>query len=136
MALSDTCSDALYELQNDFVGYADWNYKPSELSRIVNAMYELAEFMIRQDVSPHAKLEHLEEIIDGAVVARIFDIADEEGVNEVCGVIAKVAKENTRLAKSIQSMRAALTAKENLFDAIKAARLLEQLNEVDKIMKE
>ena len=136
MALSDTCADALNELQRDFVDYADWNYNPVELNRIINAMYELSEFVIRQDLPPDTNLDNLQEIIDRVVVASILDMAEKEGVTVICQVLADVAKINTKLEKSIKDMLKKLTSKEGLFDVIKTAQLIGQLKNIDKLIKE
>ena len=136
MALSDTCADALNELQRDFVDYADWNYNPVELNRIINAMYELSEFVIRQDLPPDTNLDNLQEIIDRVVVASILDMAEKEGVTVICQVLADVAKINTKLEKSIKDMLKKLTSKEGLFDVIKTAQLIGQLKNIDQLIKE
>ena len=135
MALSDTCADALNELQRDFVDYADWNYNPVELNRIINAMYELSEFVIRQDLPPNSNLDNLQEIIDKVVVASILDMAEKDGVTVICKVLAEVAMVNKKLEKSIKDMLKKLLSKEGLFDVIKTAQLLGQLQEIDKLMK-
>ena len=136
MAMSDTCSDALRDLQLGFVNYADWNYNPVELNRVVNSMYELSEFVIRQDLPPDTNLDNLQEIIDRVVVASILDMAEKEGVTVICQVLADVAKINTKLEKSIKDMLKKLTSKEGLFDVIKTAQLIGQLKNIDKLIKE
>ena len=134
--MSDTCSDALRDLQLGFVNYADWNYNPVELNRVVNSMYELSEFVIRQDLPPDTNLDNLQEIIDRVVVASILDMAEKEGVTVICQVLADVAKINTKLEKSIKDMLKKLTSKEGLFDVIKTAQLIGQLKNIDKLIKE
>ena len=136
MAMSDTCSDALRDLQLGFVNYADWNYNPVELNRVVNSMYELSEFVIRQDLPPDTNLDNLQEIIDRVVVASILDMAEKDGVTVICQVLADVAKINTKLEKSIKDMLKKLTSKEGLFDVIKTAQLIGQLKNIDKLIKE
>ncbi len=78
MALSDTCYEALETLKDDLIGYADWEYSPVELGRIVNAMYELATFMVGQDLPPNSPKDNLNEIVDGVVVASMLDKAHNE----------------------------------------------------------
>ena len=133
MALSDTCAEALTTLREDLVGYCDWGYNPSELSRIISAIYELAEFMIRQDVPPRTPADNIVEFVDGAVVASILDIAHEKDENAICKCFAEIAKINTKLSDSIDRMISELSDKERMFDVIKDPRLLNQLSEIKRL---
>jgi hypothetical protein len=132
MALSDTCFDALDRLQNDLVEYAEWGYNPTELSRVITAMYELGEFMVRQDIPPSSTV-NIEEILDGVVVANILDKAHKENCENICEILAQVAKVNSKLSKSIDAMFEALSSKERLLDVLKDPRLFEQITKIKKI---
>ena len=130
MALSDTCFEALETLQDGLVNYADDDYPPTELSRIVTAIYEVGEFMVRQDIPPNSPPVNVQEILDGVVVANILDKAYAEKSVKICSVLADVARINSRLNQSIESMITELSSKERLFDVIKDPRLLDQLKEI------
>jgi len=133
MALSDTCFEALDGLQNGLVSYADYDYPSTELSRIVTAIYEVGEFMVRQDIPPNSPQVNVQEILDGVVVANILDKAYAEKSVKICSVLAGVAKINSRLNQSIESMIKELSSKERLLDVIKDPRLLDQLKEIKKL---
>jgi hypothetical protein len=133
MALSDACFEALNTLQDEMVSYADWEYAPSELSKVVEAMYELASFFARHDIDPDASQEKLEGMLDGIIVANILDKAHEEECDCIGQLLADVAKVNPRLSQSIDNMTKKLSSKEHFFDAIKNARMLSQLNEIKKL---
>jgi hypothetical protein len=130
MALSDTCFEALETLQDGLVSYADDDYLPTHLSRIVTAIYEVGEFMVRQDIPPNSPPVNVQEILDGVVVANILDKAYAEKSVKICSVLADVARINSRLNQSIESMITELSSKERLFDVIKDPRLLDQLKEI------
>ena len=133
MALSDTCSDVLITLKKDFVNYADYNYDPIEMSKIITAMYELSSFMVRQDFSRNAPLDKIQEVIDGVVVAGILDRATEANCENICVVLANVAKVNQTLKDSIENMIKILSSKERLLDVIKDPRLMNQLEEIKRL---
>ncbi len=133
MALSDTCFEALESLKDDLIGYADWDYSPVELSRIVNAMYELATFMVGQDMPPNSPKDNLNEVVDGVVVASILDKAHKEKSEKILSVLASIAKVNAKLSNSIDAMVENLSSKERMLDVIKDPRLMEQLKEIQKL---
>ena len=95
MSLSDTCAETIATLRGAFVQHADWGYSASELNRIINSIYDLADFMVRQDVSPRAPIEKVNEIVDGVVVAGILDTAHDGKVDGVCKTLAEISKVNS-----------------------------------------
>ena len=133
MALSDTCFEALDDLQNDLVGYADWGYSPKELNRIVIAMFELGSFMVRQDIPPDSSLDKVDDAIDRIVVGILLEKAHTQNCKIICSILAEVAKMNARLNQSIESMVDDLTSESRLFDVIKAPHVLNQLQEIKKL---
>lgn len=133
MALSDSCFDALNDLQYDMVGYADWGYSPKELNRIVNAMFELGTFMVRQDVSPEHSLDNVENAVDRVVLGSLLDKAHDQNCENICSVLAEIAKLNARLNQSIESMIGDLTSESGLLEVIKKPHILSQLQEIKKL---
>ena len=133
MALSDTCFEALDDLQNDLVSYADWGYSPKELNRIVIAMFELGSFMVRQDIPPDSSSDKVDDAIDRVVVGILLEKAHTQNCKIICSILAEVAKMNARLNQSIESMVDDLTSESRLFDVIKAPHVLNQLQEIKKL---
>ncbi len=135
MSLSDKCLEALENLQNDFVSYADWDYEVEELSRIVQAMYELGTFFVRQNFPPDLSLNPIDEIIDEFVVIGILEKAQAENSAIVCSVVAEISKVNPRLNQGIDSLFKKWSSEEKLFDVIKKPHLFSHLQEIYKIKK-
>ncbi len=133
MALSDTCAEALERLKTDIVDYANWDYPPTELSRIINAMYELATFMVVQDLPPKTQTDVLNEIVDGVVVASILDKAHKEKTAKFLPLISSIAKVNSRLSASIDVMVTTLTSQDASSHVNKDPRLLDQLKEIQRL---
>lgn len=133
MALSDTCSDALDDLQNDMVGYADWGYSTKELSRIVNAMFELGTFMVRQDIPPEFSLDKVENAVDRVVLGILLQKAHDQNCKNICSVLAEIAKLNARLNQSVESMISDLTSESRLLDVTKNPHILSQIQEIKRL---
>jgi hypothetical protein len=135
MALSDTCFEALDDLQNDLVGYADWGYNPKELNRIVTAMFELGSFIVIQDIPPGSSLDKLDDAIDRVVVGNLLEKAHTQKCEIICSILAEIAKMNVRLNQGIESMIDDLTSEPRLFEVIKAPHVLSQLQEIKKLIE-
>jgi hypothetical protein len=96
-------------------------------------MYELATFMVGQDLPPNSPKDNLNEIVDGVVVASMLDKAHNEKSKKILTVLASIAKVNTMLSNSIDDMVENLSSKERMLDVIKDPRLLDQLKEIQKL---
>lgn len=104
MALSDTCCDALNDLQDDFIHYSKWGYSPKQLSKITKAMYELSSFIIKQDVPSTLKGFNLEKIIDSMVIDQLLKKANSSGNKDFSKILAEVAEYHPRLDKGIRTI--------------------------------
>ena len=65
MLLSNTCYNTMEKLAEEFSGYSFIEYEPKELCKVVDAMFLLADFGVRQEFSP---------LPDSAILAQV----DEE----------------------------------------------------------
>lgn len=104
MALSDSCFDALSNLQDEFIHYSEWGYSPKELSKITKAMYELCAFILKQDLSPNMKPRNQDKFVDSGVIDQLIKKANATGKQEFIKVLADVAKYHTRLDRGIQTI--------------------------------
>ena len=117
MSLSDSCHEALYSLQESLVHYSGWDYEPSQLNSIINAMYELASFAVNHDAPLNANQDEKNESIDRTVVLTLLEMSIEGG-QEIAPLLVEISRVNSRLSRSIDSIANKMTQKERLFDAI------------------
>lgn len=132
MALSDTCFEALDNLQTDFVGYLDWDYPAEKLSNIIDAMYLLGEFMVDQDMHPGAPENYKKHHLDGVVIGALLDKAFQAEADEIIDVVAQVSEVNSKLNRSIEDMISNLLLNKNELKD-EGNRLLDQLQSIKAI---
>ena len=130
MALSDTCSEVLEELQSEFVSYADWSYSPVELNRIITAMFELAYFMARQDIPPDRPINALDNAVNNIVIVNILAKAKTNNTESVCDNLSSICKLNQRLQEGVEALITKLSSQEGMLEVLKDPYIYDQLNKI------
>lgn len=136
MALSDTCAEVVHMLSMDFVNYADFDYTPSELNRLINGIYSLTEFMVAQDLSPECPEIFIEPGVNRNVIGNIlmaaFKIREEDAdcVDHTLIMMSNIKKINPRLNNGIESLFEEIKTRPDHFMRAKNPKILEWLTKI------
>ncbi len=104
MALSDSCSDEIYAISSEIANYADWEYHPSQLTHIFDALYSLALFVVRQDNYQNLPDSELRLISGKIILSTILNIKTEGLDNHLFKLIADTSKVNKNLSVIIDEV--------------------------------
>ena len=134
MALSDTCFDAITELNRAFHDSVDWNYRIEHLSKLASAMLELAELAF--DIVQTPDLEESYVMIHGApksikLIAECYVVGEliadpntHQVYKKAVEVVAQIAAVNPEICAAIvngykwQASQAGISEKLRMDDVI------------------
>jgi|LauGreDrversion4_2_1035121.scaffolds.fasta_scaffold223995_2 hypothetical protein len=120
MALSDTCSDTLHQLGEGLVRYSDLGYKPEQLIPIIDALYNLATFTVRQDTPPEMSITDpsigISRVVVGAILGVELDHdCGKKSAAAILTLLPQIAKIHPKLAKSLDEVYVELAGKPENF---------------------
>lgn len=128
MALSDSCSDTIYQLSSEIVNYADWGYQPSQISHIFDALYNLSLFVVEQDNRLSLPKNELRVIAGRIFLYNLLSIESDDLDALILKLLADVSKVNNNFSVILDEVYS---------DAIQSTNeLKEDFNEFSLKLKE